>query len=311
MNYALEKYHGRDSRHECPSCHDPHSFTYYIDEDGNVLDTTVGRCDHESSCGYYYTPKDYFNDHPEESYCRKGLFKPQHRTFIRPMLSRSRIQFIPKRFIVEYYSQESHFVKFMKSIFDTDVVTRICKAYCLGGTAKREVIFWQIDIDGNVLTGKVIQYNPTDGHRIKKGVNVDWMHSRMKKSGLLEPDFALGQCLFGEHLLRQNPNAVVALVEAEKSAVIGYAQFPDYLWLAVGGKGQLKPEKLYVLKNRTVVLFPDIDAYDDWRDKAKQLTFCRASVSDILVKHATEEERKAKIDIADWIIKQRMSNGRQ
>lgn len=311
MSYSLEKYHGRSSRHECPSCHDPHSFTYYIDEDGNYLDSNVGRCDHESGCGYHYTPKQFYEDHPDKLQPHNGFFKSLSRTFIRPKLSRVKIQFIPNHFVVDYYSQESNFVDFLKSLYGMEVVTRVCKAYCLGGTSKREVIFWQIDIDGNVRTGKVIQYNPTDGHRVKKGGYVDWIHSRMKKSRQLDADFALGQCLFGEHLLRQNPDAIVALVEAEKSAIIGYAQFPDYLWLAVGSKGQLKPEKLYVLKNRTVILFPDIDAYDDWKEKAKQLTFCKASVSDILVHYATDEERDAKIDIADWIIKQRMNNARK
>lgn len=64
-NYALQKYKGTATRHTCPNCGDKRSFTYYVDESGTPLHTSVGRCNHESSCGYHYTPKEYFHDHPE------------------------------------------------------------------------------------------------------------------------------------------------------------------------------------------------------------------------------------------------------
>ena len=31
--YHLQKYQTKASRHECPNCHDPHSFTYYVDDE--------------------------------------------------------------------------------------------------------------------------------------------------------------------------------------------------------------------------------------------------------------------------------------
>lgn len=272
-----------------------------------MLDSYVGRCNHESSCGYHYSPKDYFHDNPDSNYSRNFPIHQSYHTH-RSKPNRATIQFMPSHFVIDYYSQESHFVKFLLSIFSKEDVVRVCKAYCLGGTSKRETVFWQIDIDGNIRSGKIIQYNQENGHRAKQ---IDWMHSRLIKKGLLSKDFSLGQCLFGEHLLNLDRNAIVALVESEKSAVIGKAQFPDYLWLAVGAKGQLKPEKLYVLKNRTVILFPDIDAQKEWNEKAKLLTFCNVTVSDILLRYATDEDRKNKIDIADWIVKQRMENAVQ
>ena len=59
----LEKYSGRASRHKCPKCGDPHSFAYYLDGNtGQPIDKTVGRCNHESGCGYHYTPKQFFID---------------------------------------------------------------------------------------------------------------------------------------------------------------------------------------------------------------------------------------------------------
>ena len=62
--YSLQKYAGRNTRHTCPQCGKPHCFSFYVDAQGNVLDETVGRCDHESSCGYHKTPKQYFEEHP-------------------------------------------------------------------------------------------------------------------------------------------------------------------------------------------------------------------------------------------------------
>ena len=64
-NYSLQKYKGTATRHTCPKCGDRHSFVYYVDENNVPLHPSVGRCNHESGCGYHYTPKEYFQEHPE------------------------------------------------------------------------------------------------------------------------------------------------------------------------------------------------------------------------------------------------------
>lgn len=46
-NYTLQKYKGTATRHTCPNCGDKRSFTYYVDESGTPLHTSVGRCNHE------------------------------------------------------------------------------------------------------------------------------------------------------------------------------------------------------------------------------------------------------------------------
>lgn len=63
----LEKYTGKSSRHKCPSCGDPQSFAYYRDGNaGQPIDKNVGRCNHESGCGYHYTLKQFFIDNQVE-----------------------------------------------------------------------------------------------------------------------------------------------------------------------------------------------------------------------------------------------------
>ena len=93
----------------------------------------------------------------------------------------------------------------------------------------------------------------------------------MKKQKLLPGDYNLVQCLFGEHLLKMYPDKVVALVESEKSALIASGVYPEYIWLATGGKSQLSIDKLKVLKGRTVIMFPDVDGYEYWKNKAKDV----------------------------------------
>ena len=205
----------------------------------------------------------------------------------------------------------SNFFRFLSTLLTSyygskakEVLKRLLEEYRLGATRDGSVIFWQIDKADKVRTGKVMQYNPEDGHRIKDGKTsaVNWIHSILKKQRVLADDWQLSQCLFGEHLLKLHPNKVVVLVESEKSAVIGSAIFPDYVWLATGGKSQMREEKLRVLTGRTVLLFPDADGYAEWKQRAESMTFCKAMVSDIIEKNATPKQKDAHIDIADWII---------
>lgn len=71
-----------------------------------------------------------------------------------------------------------------------------------------------------------------------------------------------------------------------------------------GGRRQESDErgKLRVLAGRTVLLFPDADAYAEWKQRAECISFCKVIVSDLIEKNATPEQKAAHIDIADWIV---------
>ena len=295
--YQLEKYQNRSSRHECPHCH-RHSFTYYVDDYGNIIDKSVGRCDHESSCGYHYTPKEWFKDNPEN--------EPQCERVRRHVATSPRVpDFIKPDYVLRSASLDSSLVCYLCGLLSTSTIKRVWGEYGVGATKNQSVIFWQIDKDGNVRTGKVMTYDPETGHRIKdKGAN--WIHAIMKKKGLLPVTFNLVQCLFGEHLLKLYPDKDVALVESEKTALIGASVFPQYVWLATGGKSQMNIEKMGALKGRRVTAFPDVDGFNEWKQKCKDLARLGIviDVSDVLERNATLEERERKIDIADWILSQ-------
>lgn len=291
--YSLSK----KGKHICPSC-EKKRFVLYIDnETGISLHSTVGRCDREDSCGYHYTPKQYFHDH-------NISFDKKEFTPVKPQPPKA-VGTIPFRYVEKSASYNSGFVRFLCEILNCDAIEQLVENYAIGATQSNDVIFWQIDISGKVRTGKIMKYNPETGKRIHETNGINWVHSQLKKQNVLLQDFNLVQCLFGEHLLKIYPTKGIALVESEKTAVISSVLLPNYIWLATGGKSQLSIDKLQVLKGREVVMFPDAGAFDLWSEKAKELqAFCKVSVSDLAERIASDEDKKNGIDIADLFIRQ-------
>ncbi|MCK9437019.1 MAG: DUF6371 domain-containing protein, partial [Synergistaceae bacterium] len=172
----------------------------------------------------------------------------------------------------------------------------------------KEVIFWQIDLNGKVRTGKIMQYNPETGRRIKhKSGAINWVHNKLKKSDPTFADFRLYQCYFGEHLLRLYPCKPVAIVEAEKTAVIASLLFDNYIWLAAGSLNGITAKKSTVLRDRNIVLFPDAGCFEKWNKKKEEIRneiFCQIDISNLVETHATPQQSHDGYDIADFILEQ-------
>ena len=103
----------------------------------------------------------------------------------------------------------------------------------------------------------------------------------------------------------------IAVVEAEKTAVILSEHYPQYLWLAAGGLFELTAEKLFPLRHHRIVLFPDTDpdltAYTRWYEvaqEARRLYGCNITVSSLLEQRATSAQKAAKIDLVDLLFPQ-------
>ena len=309
-SFRLEKYKGTKSRHVCPQCGGRRCFTLYVDENGVPLDDSVGRCDHESSCGYHFTPSEYFKVHPE--LCGKD-WRDDAPDWLAPALERRKkekekplctipIELVRRSVRVDVLSD---FTNWLTTLFDCDTVAMLIHRYRIGVTKGNDVIYFQIDLNGNCRTGKIMQYDPATGHRIKDEAvpgRISWLHTRLKRRHQLPKDWQITQCLFGEHLLRKYPDKTVALVESEKTAIICSALMPEYLWLATGGKSQFN-QRLTVLKSRKIIAFPDIDGYHTWLTKSTDFPFLDLRVSDLLEKNATPADREAHIDLADWLLR--------
>ena len=115
------------------------------------------------------------------------------------------------------------------------------------------------------------------------------------------------QCLFGEHLLADTSSSArtIGIVESEKTALVAALFIPDLVWLATGGMhGSFNSEAMQVLSEREVVLFPDLKATDEWQRKAGMLqSICKsATCSDMLEEMATDGQREAGLDIADFLL---------
>ncbi|MCU0432255.1 MAG: DUF6371 domain-containing protein [Bacteroidia bacterium] len=298
--YILEPYKGINTRYRCPSCQQrDKTFSLYIDtETGKHIHPTVGRCNRESKCSYHYTPKQYFQDNNISfDTTQPKAYKP--RTAAQQTKP---VSFIP----VEIFKaslkgyETNHFAKYLIDLFGAEVASELISRYFIA-TSKHwsgATVFWQIDITGKVRTGKIMLYNPVTGKRVKEPFNhINWVHKSLQ-----QPEFELGQCLFGEHLLIDKTKPV-AVVESEKTAVIASVYLPQFIWVAVGSLTNLNAEKCSILKGRTVALFPDLNGFDKWNTKAEELShLANFVVSDLLERKATETEREQGFDLADYLI---------
>lgn len=304
--FHLQKY-SPGSKTCCPACGRKQCFTRYVDDEGVVtFPDDVGICDHINSCGYHYAPKAYFNDHPDVD-SSSGLDRfqviPPRRKPVEPVSPSYISRDIMEQTMTSYESNPLFL--YLSGIWGETKTVQLMAQYNVGTSKKwgGSAVFWQVDIAGNVRTGKIMLYDPKTGHRVKEPHSyVCWVHSELK---LL--DVHLRQCLFGEHLLMKNPTMPVAIVESEKTALIGTAFVPDILWLATGGmNGCFNAETMSVLKDRNVTLFPDLGAFDIWNQKASILYgICqRVVVSDLLEKNVTDEQRSHGLDIADFLLEE-------
>ena len=231
----------------------------------------------------------------------------------------------------------SHTIKAISKRLDEQ---RAAQRYRLGASRDGGVIFWQIDEFDQLRDGKIMHYRP-DCHR-DHDRKPTWTAYLLRKHGKLPKDWNTDHCLFGLHLLTTtdftdgtdslttnctnftnlaaqpennllNPlnlwsNKTIAVVEAEKTAVIMSEVKPDYVWLATGGKTELNVAKLKPLEGRRVILFPDTDAdgqtYRDWYDVAEAASDVfghPVTVSSLLEQRATPAQKTAKIDLVDLL----------
>ena len=301
--FHLQKYK-LGNRYACPQCGRKRCFARYIDEEGQIVfPDNVGRCDHEQSCGYHYSPSDYFKDNPDAN-CNDDW---RYKTPIKECRKEKTLPtFIDSKLVEQTlhgYSVNPLY-RYISTVLGKEETERLFALYKVGTSKKwgGSTIFWQIDVNGNVRTGKIMKYDDKTGHRIKEPHSlVTWVHSELKL-----PDYTLRQCFFGEHLLTDKTTTkTIAIVESEKTAVIATHFISDFVWLATGGmNGCFNKDAVEVLSGREVVLVPDLGATDKWKSKLPLLqSICKqVLVSSILEDNATDEQKTKGLDIADFLL---------
>ena len=316
----------------CPSCEKVRRYSRYVDiETGKLIDEKYGRCDREDSCGYYLNPYTDGYAHAvnvgENPLTDKFILerpKPKLKPIIplpNEVLERTRFS--------EYYGCN----KFLENLFinggyefDVHDVKRIIDQYEIGtigkGYMKGALTIPYIDVNDDVRTIQVKQFDDNNNT-----VKNSWLHSIMKQSYIKRNETLplwleayltndrFATCLFGAHLLKKYPNNPIALCEAPKTAIYGTLcyGFPDdetkYLWLAVFNKSSFNYDRCKILKGRKVLIYPDLSrtgkTYKDWLHRAKVMSKkikAEFSISDLLERIATVEQREDGGDLADFLI---------
>ena len=283
--YQLEK---GSRKFRCPNCDKPRVYKRYVDPTGAYADYQYGRCDREQKCGYHKIP-----DRPNGTEAFKD-----------PEIKPKPIKYIPRNEVIKSlgeYKNQNQLFDFLCGVFPEEDVLTTFKNYCIGSHTAftKATVFWYINGNKQVTRGKIMAYDKS-GHRIKQPYSQ--ISSAHKELGL--QDYEQDKCLFGEHLLKRNPNKTVCIVESEKSAIIASLFSSKYLWLACGSASQLNARWLKGLKGRYVILYPDRGQEESWASKANQLKNqidCKIELS-YLLRNQTIAQKGDGDDIADMIL---------
>jgi len=339
--FSLQPYSHR-SRYTCPACnHRGKTYKRYINtETGQPLADHVGRCDREDKCGYHFTPVQYFKDteQPGPANSKYSPFGVAYAAITPKKQQRATVVKVSPQAIIKaddephYINPDvvnasftayacNNFVNYLISKYGFDAADKAVGRYRIGTSDHwpGATVFWQLDTEGYVRTGKIMLYDVDTGKRVKQPFNhITWMHVLLmrkeeeKVHALLTIDhgqksqaFNLVQCLFGAHLLKEHPDKHVAIVESEKTAIIAGMHDEGRIWLAAGCLGNLNPAICEPLKGRTVTLYPDLGAYAKWKVKARSLQLALPgsvfTVSDLLEQIASDDDRKEGLDLGDGL----------
>lgn len=166
---------------------------------------------------------------------------------------------------------ENNLFQYLKKHFKEDDILDIFNKYKIGTSKlwKGATVFWQQDQENKIRTGKIMLIDAVTGKRVKQPFpHINWVHRVLNLK-----NFNLKQCLFGEHLIKNQLQPIatkktIAICESEKTAITMSLFLKNSIWLATGSKQNLKHELLKAIKGCNLILFPDCGEFEDWNKKA-------------------------------------------
>jgi hypothetical protein len=302
----------------CPQCGQKRFVRVVDSVTGELLPEYVGRCDRESSCGYQFTAKRYLEANQE--LLTKGVSQKSRRKAA-PLSSKEFNELILRR-TPDYLELEhllptlgryegNSLISFLLRLFPDDPkkVLDVLGSY-LVGTDEGFTVFPTIDFNHRLCKAKKMKFDPLTGKRLREDKAITSLQSKLKREGKIDKSFETDKSVFfGQHLLRGNPEAPIAIVESEKSALVASIStglFPEqFIWLGSHSKSWLNPLRLLKLgRSRTIVLFPDVDAYEDWRKMAEKASRRGLDVQAVAFteRFGIPDDGRGYSDIADYII---------
>ena len=345
-NYVKLKRQGKDFTGLCPFHDDRHTGNFIVSPALNIARCFA--CDETYDCIEFVKRKEgvEFLDAIRLLAKKYGIYIDEKQQIMtantEPRQERPKPQPKPKRYwplewVSRYEADGSDsFVRFIHSLpWDGAQRARIkptLDSYAIGHshfiepnweTGKMEehdfTMFWQIDEQFRVHNAHFMKYKQ-DGHRLKdkNQYPTTWLHARMKRAKVHpfnEDKEDKTFCLFGLHRMVSNPNAVINIVESEKTAVlmtIAYGCPAMQVWMACCGLGNLTNQhdllRPLINANRRIVLYPDHDGVDDWIAAKKMIDYKNLSVKAEPVTKWWRPEDGDKADIADIVIRSMCEN---
>lgn len=333
----------------CPSCGQANKYQRYVDiSTGSLIDYKYGRCDREDTCQYWVKPDiEYVNE--SQGIIKPKVYDLYFSDSLDSNLY-IEVFHLLKRKIGAYMKlnlNKNNFVNGLMKRFDNNLVRKAYKDYKLGMCFNNSIIF-PYYFNNELKTGKVISYSE-DLHR-NKNVNPNWLHSirtffyfniyyansdyvpnilfpketkefdefienRSDYTDDSECDkFDYCIPIFGWDLLskKENKDKTICLVEAEKTAIICSIVFPEFVWLASGGKSFLQSYKFVYYSNRNWLIFPDLSTEDktlnQWRESINKIK-CKYNMNETFIDYKPKDTndfnslaRLKGLDIADYIL---------
>lgn len=293
-------------KYTCPNCGAKRHFTRYVDAvTGKEAGESFGICDNRIKCGYHKYPTSDLLPKGTPVLVDSKNFRPEFMINEDP----DSASCIDPSEVLRYMNgyRNNKLFLYLASIFGYAKAMGAMLAYRVGTIDyynwKGCMLFWQIDKDYIVRTGKIMEYGE-NGKRVKGNAAADGVPHIRSFHTLKYADYDLKQCLFGEHLLNEYPeDQEVHIVEAEKTALACYIKNPKKIYLSVGGLQNIRERTLRVLSDRKIIFFPDKGkAFETWQKKiAEQIPGYNVVVSDYLEKIEDLQEGS---DLADLIFLQ-------
>lgn len=219
--YVLEVYRGMAIKYKCPGCNRDNSFQRYVYKNSGIqVANDVGICFNKKLCGYDFHPVNYFKENkilPNPNGINNGP------------------SFIPQQYLTKSLKnyEDNNFVLYLNQKFGIEKTNQAKNKYHIG-TSRRwsgSTVFWQINKHNNIHNGRIILFNSETGRcKIELVPFVQFVHQSLDL-----PKFNATQCLFGEHLLKDEPNKPIIIMKDEREAIISSILYPEYNWLASNG----------------------------------------------------------------------------
>ncbi|MEZ5425247.1 MAG: DUF6371 domain-containing protein [Pyrinomonadaceae bacterium] len=299
----------------CPACGQKRFVRYVEVKSNDYLSFDVGRCDRENSCGYHKTPKMFSAENPNSKaqFFRRTSPPKENSTVQSLRKFPPRPDYLPANFLLETlgnYNCNALFM-FLLSLFpfDREKVIGVIGKYLIG-THEGFTVFPKINRTMKVCSAKLMKFDFRTGKRLKIKYSITSLQTQLIRSGKLKEGFISNKrVFFGEHLLGKKNTKPIAIVEAEKTAIIASILMPEFIWLATGSKSFLKVDKLLKFKNKMITLFSDGDSFSEWSKVASEACAIGLSVkiSDLIERFGTESEKKSGFDIADYLINEQVA----